>query len=162
MIISLGRRLPGASCNLPGSIGRAALKRFPIWFCSGRGLPCLPCRHESGGLLPRLFTLTGENAGGLFSVALSLRSPPVRVTNLPALRSPDFPPAAGSRRRSCTHSNEMQAKRKRGKGQAFLPARPVSLPSARGCYSSRDSGWWNMMRLQVGQARILSSFIRSL
>lgn len=65
MIISLGCRSPGTSCNLPGNIGRAALKRFPIWSCSRRGLPCLPCRHGSGELLPRHFTLTGQ-AGGMF------------------------------------------------------------------------------------------------
>ncbi len=30
----------------------------PIWPCSTRGLPCLRCRHRSGGLLPHRFTLT--------------------------------------------------------------------------------------------------------
>jgi len=30
MIIYLGCRSPGISSNLPGNIGRAALKRFPI------------------------------------------------------------------------------------------------------------------------------------
>jgi len=29
-----------------------------IWPCSSRGLPCHPCYHECGGLLPHLFTLT--------------------------------------------------------------------------------------------------------
>ncbi len=33
--------------------------------------------------------------GGVFSVALSLASRPVGVTDHPVLRSPDFPPAAG-------------------------------------------------------------------
>ena len=37
--IHLGPRLPAASSSLPGSIGRAVLKRFPIWPCSGWGLP---------------------------------------------------------------------------------------------------------------------------
>ncbi len=37
--------------------------------------------------------------GGLFSVALSLGSPPVDVIHHPALRSPDFPPAAQVRAR---------------------------------------------------------------
>ena len=31
---------------------------FPIWPCSGWGLPCLRCHHRSGALLPHLFTLT--------------------------------------------------------------------------------------------------------
>jgi hypothetical protein len=44
-IIHLGLPLPTASCGLPASIGRAALKRsrreprFPSWPCSGWGLP---------------------------------------------------------------------------------------------------------------------------
>ena len=37
---------------------RAILKCLPIWSCSGRGLPSLRCRHRSGGLLLRRFTLT--------------------------------------------------------------------------------------------------------
>lgn len=75
MIIYLGQRSPAASSNLPGNIGRAALKRFPIWFCSRWGLPCLSCHHESGELLPRRFTLASASRGGLFSVALSRSRP---------------------------------------------------------------------------------------
>lgn len=49
-----------------------------------------------GGLLPRLFTLTGLASGGLFSAALSfpgLMVPGIPLfKGLPALRSPDFPP----------------------------------------------------------------------
>ena len=62
----------------------------PIWSCTSRGLPCPRCCHRGGGLLPHLFTLTGDAnrgkmsrrfssglspgcfAGGLFSVALSV------------------------------------------------------------------------------------------
>jgi hypothetical protein len=62
----------------------------PIWSCTSRGLPCPRCCHRGGGLLPHLFTLTGEGsrwkmsrrfssglspgcfAGGIFSVALSV------------------------------------------------------------------------------------------
>ena len=39
--------------------------------------------------------LPRQRRGGMFSVALSLGLPPVRVTNHPALRSSDFPLAAG-------------------------------------------------------------------
>lgn len=39
-------------------------------------------------------------SGGIFSVALSLGSPPVAVSDHPALRSPDFPPADKFCRRS--------------------------------------------------------------
>ena len=58
-----------------------------------------PVTRETGELLPHLFTLTpidSKNAyprGGIFSVALSLGSPPVAVSDHPALRSSDFPPA---------------------------------------------------------------------
>jgi len=47
---------------------------LPIWSCSVCGLPC-PLHYCGGGaLLPHLFTLTGirEDAGGIFSVALSV------------------------------------------------------------------------------------------
>jgi len=69
MTIYLGCRSPGTSSDLPGSIGRAALKCLSIWSCFGWGLPCLSC----------VFC-------GTFR-----RSPGVRVTNHPALWSSDFP-----------------------------------------------------------------------
>lgn len=63
----------------------------------------------TGALLPHRFTLTSlrEEAarrspsvsGGLFSVALSLGSPPLDVIQHPALWSPDFPPPANTARR---------------------------------------------------------------
>ena len=50
-----------------------------------------PANHlTAGALLPHRFILTGK-AGGLFSVALSLGSPPLDVIQHPALRSSDFP-----------------------------------------------------------------------
>lgn len=75
----------------------------PIRSCSRWGLPCLLRYRRSGALLPHRFTLTfsavprfptGQNPeGGLFSVALSLRSPsPVvnrhRSSVEPGLSSP--------------------------------------------------------------------------
>ena len=64
-----------------------------------------PVTRPAGELLPHRFTLTAGEIpdGGLLSVALSLTSRSVGVTHHPALRSPDFPPAAGlatRRRRS--------------------------------------------------------------
>ena len=51
--------------------------------------------HRSPGLAGRSyrprFTLTLLAQGGFVSVALSLRSPAVAVSNRPALRCPDFP-----------------------------------------------------------------------
>ena len=50
----------------------------------------------AGALLPHRFTLTcmtpvGVTIGGLFSVALSCRSPRLAVSQHPALWSPDLP-----------------------------------------------------------------------
>ena len=71
---------------------------------------CLAAGHPAvaRGLLPHDFTLacastavlspriTASSAiGGVISVALSLGSPRVAVSDLPALWSPDFPPANG-------------------------------------------------------------------
>ena len=97
MAIPLGQQLPAASRDLPGRLSGNGLHAVPIWSCSRWGLPCrLRCRSR-GALLPHRFTLTAaktlRSRGGLFSVALSLGSPPVPVKDHPALRSPDFPPA---------------------------------------------------------------------
>lgn len=56
-----------------------------IGFTQRHGLP------YPGELLPRLFILTGLPRR-LFSVALSLESPPAAINSYPALGSPDFPP----------------------------------------------------------------------
>jgi hypothetical protein len=59
--IHLRRRLPGASCNLPGRLDQDIDPGFPraapIRSCSRWGLPCrLRCRRR-GALLPHRFTL---------------------------------------------------------------------------------------------------------
>ena len=77
------------------------------------GRACLAAGHPAvaRGLLPHDFNLTGRARcarhatpplagraplfGGVISVALSLGSPRVGVTDFPALWSPDFPPADG-------------------------------------------------------------------
>ena len=93
MTIPLGRPSPDASRDLPGRQRGNALCAVPIWSCSRWGLPCrLRCRRR-GALLPHRFTLTRANAGRLFSVALSLESPPPdvirhRVSVEPGLSSP--------------------------------------------------------------------------
>jgi len=56
----LGPALPPASSDLPGSRARRAASSSPTWPCSGWGLPCRPRHRERGELLPRLFTLTGN------------------------------------------------------------------------------------------------------
>ena len=45
-------------------LGRAVLKRFPIWPCSVRGFACHLPYSRRGALLPHLFTLTlGQSKG---------------------------------------------------------------------------------------------------
>ena len=61
-------------------------------------MPAAPVTRGAGGLLHHRFTLacaSGEAIGGLFSVALSVGSPRLGVTQHPALWSPDFPQASG-------------------------------------------------------------------
>ncbi len=72
---------PGGEAGMPPA---AVLPHpaAPIRSCSRWGLPCRPCRQGRGALLPHRFTLAiGPRAdGGLFSVALSLGSPPPAVS----------------------------------------------------------------------------------
>ena len=60
-----------------------------IWSYSRWGLPCQLCYHNCGVLLPHLFTLTYY--GGIFSAALSLKSPSPGVTRHRYSWRPDFP-----------------------------------------------------------------------
>ncbi len=92
----------------------------PIWSCCGWGLPSKlvtkllvrSCRTVSS--FPAVLT-----AGGLFSVALSLRLPPLDVIQHPALCSSDFPPrrvrrqTASARRPSCPLACIKQCSRRR-------------------------------------------------
>ena len=88
---------PGGGAETPLPVARRAA---PIWSCSRWGLPCrFRCRSR-GGLLPHRFTLAwlvcrpkAGQPGGLFSVALSLGSPPPdvirhRISVEPGLSSP--------------------------------------------------------------------------
>ena len=107
----------------PGSLGRATLKRSPIWSCTRRGLPSRPVTRTAGELLPHRFTLTRtsvEAAGGLLSVALSLGFPRLDVIQRPALWCPDFP------RWGASHAPKRRATRPR---RGHL-ACPCSVPSA--------------------------------
>ncbi len=70
---------------------------LPTWACWRWGLPCRDCHQSRGALLPHHFTLTGPRPCGVFSVALSLGSLRVGVTNHRALSSSDFPPGRDPR-----------------------------------------------------------------
>src|SRR5262245_7954135 len=102
--IPLGRRLPAASRYLPerwpGNRPAAEAATAPIRYCSRWGLPCRSCCQSRGGLLPHRFTLTrpySTRTGGLFSVALSLGSPPPGVTRHRASMEPGLSSPAAFR-----------------------------------------------------------------
>lgn len=73
VIIRLGIGSPQSSSGLPalpspdcsGELAGPTNKAEPIQPCTAWGLPCLRCRHRSGGLLPRRFTLTPEESESL-------------------------------------------------------------------------------------------------
>ena len=75
-------------------LGRAALKRFSIWSCTGRGLPSFSSHLENWCALTAPFhpyrTPQGV-PGGLFSAALSFTLLRLHVMERPALRCSDFP-----------------------------------------------------------------------
>ena len=92
VIICLGLTLPAASSDLPESFAKRAASSLLFGLSPGGVYQAAAVAGGTGELLPRLFTLTPVNGGGVFSVALSLGSPPLGVTQHPALWSSDFPP----------------------------------------------------------------------
>jgi hypothetical protein len=84
-------------------LGRAVLKRSPIWSCTGWGLQSIPGHPGTWCALTAPFHPYRPRredfppaAGGMLSVALSFASPRLHVMEHPALRCSDFPPG-----RSC-------------------------------------------------------------
>jgi hypothetical protein len=66
-VISLGMRSPAPSSGLPAASLIAEDCCSPlIRPCSNWGLPCRPCCHERGGLLPHHFTLTHARARAVY------------------------------------------------------------------------------------------------
>ena len=100
--IHLGPALPrdlGAAYLGPGSRrneSRGGQPAIPAWPCSGWGLPSHPGLPGCWWSLTPPFhpcrLVKNTNVGGLFSVALSVGSRRLGVTQHPALWSPDFPP----------------------------------------------------------------------
>ena len=96
-IIRLPLALPRRSSNLPGhSNGHGRVHCVPIWSCSAGGLPCR--RHSratrcalTAPFHPYLRVSCETQFGGLFSVALSVASPRLAVSQPAARRSSDFP-----------------------------------------------------------------------
>jgi len=116
----------------------ASRHAVPIWFCSRWGLPCrFRCRSR-GALLPPRFTLARPRPGGLFSVALSLGSPPPGVTRHrvsvePGLSSPTRRWRRPSGRLAVAPwAESAQASRKRASSAASRPCVSASaIPSIR-------------------------------
>ena len=81
-------RMAGLETGLQA--GFLHLPAIPIWSCTGWGLPCRRRYRSRGALLPHRFTLTfgPKPSGGLFSVALSLGSPPAAVNRHPVSMEP--------------------------------------------------------------------------
>ena len=78
--------------DVTAKLERAALKRLLLDLAPNEACHAAYCYQKSGGLLHRRFTLTRtKRSGGLFSVALSLRSPWADVIRHCALWSPEVP-----------------------------------------------------------------------
>ena len=103
--IPLGRRLPGASSNLPGrqdldTTRSSRLARnpraVPIRSCSRWGLPCRRRCRPRGALLPHRFTLTAAITQRAAAVCSLWHFPWARarrtLSGTVCPRSPDFPP----------------------------------------------------------------------
>ena len=101
-IIHLGSSLPMTSSNQPGGTGGPPLTPpYSVLLLAGFAWhPMSPSNPVSSYLT--LSPLPVET-GGLLSVALSLGSPPLVITQRPALRSPDFPPPEGGDRLACSN-----------------------------------------------------------
>ena len=91
MAIHLDLALPSGSSSLPEGFGRAVLERLLLGLAPDEACHAANCHQRPGGLLHRRFTLTRPKPGGLFSVALALRSPWADVIRHRALRSPEVP-----------------------------------------------------------------------
>ena len=101
MIIPLGPPLPVGSSNQPGDIVRATR---PLRGLAPGGVCRAPLVTEGAVRSYRTFSpLPPNHGGGLFSVALSFRSPRLAVSQHPALWSSDFPPVQPVVRRTGDH-----------------------------------------------------------
>ena len=93
MAIHLDLALPSGSSSLPEGFGRAVLERLLLGLAPDEACHAANCHQRPGGLLHRRFTLTyrSKPISGLFSAALSLRSPWADVIRHRALWSPEVP-----------------------------------------------------------------------
>ena len=129
MAIPLGRPLPDASRDLPGRQRGNAPSAVPIWPCSRWGLPCRFRHRKRGALLPHRFILAWPlGLGGLFSVALSLESPPPDVIR----HRVSVEPGLSSRRngRPSGHLTHTECRRAKARSQyrGAAPQGPICTP----------------------------------
>ncbi len=120
----------GGPGNGPRGTDRSARAAAPIWSCSRWGLPCRVRCRPRGALLPHRFTLAAgaeASSGGLFSVALSLGSPPAavsrhRVSMEPGLSSADI----------AVRGHRRPQNRQRPSGRLVAEIRAGGRPPSRG------------------------------
>ncbi len=95
MTIYLALMLPSGSSDQPGDRPGVLVSLYSVLLRMGF---TQPAGHPAAGeLLPHHFTLTPTKSGRYVSVALSVGSPLLGVTQHPARWSSDFPPAYGER-----------------------------------------------------------------
>ena len=135
MAIHLDLTLPSGSSSLPEGFGRAALKRLLLGLAPDEACHAADCYQWPGGLLHRRFTLTyrSKPISGLFSAALSLRSPWADVIRHRALWSPEVPQPTDRSRPSrglkCTTIARESSKAKRKKTFVFSGSFPANHQS---------------------------------
>jgi len=116
--IPLGAQFPAPSSNLPERrmAGPAA---FPIWSCSGRGMPSTPGCPGAWWALAPPFHPCLRRCRRRFAFCGAVRGSPLPgVTRRPALWSPDFPPRNRFRGGGLPDSLALQGLA----GKAFRPA----------------------------------------
>jgi hypothetical protein len=109
-LLRASRDQPGRRGERPLAASRRIRPVAPIRSCSRWGLPCRRRYRKRGALLPHRFTLAcrhcpgcpGPRAGGLFSVALSLRSPPPAVSRHRPLVEPGLSSTTPPELRRCS------------------------------------------------------------
>ena len=144
-----------SQATYPGISGRIASVSWnqptmPLYGLASDGVYLAgACRQSRGALLPHLFTLTAPERGGLFSVALSLGSPPLAVNQHPDPVKPGLSSAGDRQARprqqpssplDCRADNRTPPPRRSsltrfpGPRVSFpAPARPLLFPPAPAC-----------------------------
>jgi hypothetical protein len=100
IIIHLDWKSP-SSLKQPTRKRRGQRHSFPIWSCSGWGLPCRHCYQQRGALLPHHFTLTSRGWRFTFCCTCRGLAPPRRYL-APCPVEPGLSSSCKSSRRPAT------------------------------------------------------------